>query len=168
MPYVELVKFGGLALVGILWNVGVWYAGANHVQNQWDLDKAQQIIKVDELNKISSEKTEQNRAYATFIQGEYNAKVDDINKLNADLLDAQRLRKKNILCTNRVPPSGNTGSVTESPAVEAQLSEEFERKLISESLRADKLALYADSAHQFISNLCKTGIAKCQKIIDTQ
>lgn len=168
MPYIALIKYGGIVVLIIAWNLSVYHYGGNHVRDQWQAQDAKRILEIEQLNKKVVEKTEQNTAYAEFIQGDWNAKSIEISKLHSDLLDAQRMRKTNRVCTNRVPQVVDTGSPTINTANEAELSAEFEKKLISESLRADQVSAYAESANKFILNLCQTGQVTCQNPGDIQ
>jgi hypothetical protein len=159
----KLLPWLGYALVSvaiIAWNLAVYHKGYEDRDIIAKLEKQADQIHIDEINQKVREETLKNSAYAEFIRGPYNEKVDEINRLNGDLHSALSMPTKRKICTSRMPKTGNTEVAGTD---ETELSKEFREFLESEALRAELEKEKYKLSYDFLMHLCQTGQAVCLK-----
>jgi len=129
-------------------------------------DQAKEANRVLEESKLeAATKTAESNAYATFIQDNYNAKVNEIKSTPVHL--ERNIVRESALCrgsgTDRVPESRNskTGAYG-TTRYEAGFSEEF-RAFIESQIRRDEL-LVADieAKIKVAEQLCKQPNVICE------
>jgi len=167
VPYAALIKrilpYIGYILIAIAvvaWNLSVYKKGYEDRDIIAKLEGQATQIHINELNKKIHEENMKNEAYAEFVQGPYNEKVDEINKLSGNLHRTLSLPAKHKICTSRVPKASDPKNAGTD---ESELSKEFREFLESEALRAELEKEKYKLSYDFLMHLCQTGQAVCQK-----
>jgi gas vesicle protein len=133
------------------------------------IEKDKQILAdktLKELNDKAMLKQEESTRLAQQLESQADDHQNEINQLNSDLINVKRVQHTG-LCSNRstAKPSENysTGQVIEAAADASEISDEFEKFLISDAMRADTVGLYAEEAYSWIQQLCKNQGFICEQ-----
>jgi len=162
IPYIQAAKniVVGLLIVSVVWALD--HNGYVRADQEWQ-------IRYDAEQKEATRKTmEQSAKYYNLSQSIdmiNRSHEDEINALHADNLKLLNsgVRKRKV-CQSPVPKNNGTGVVIEEAINEAELSRDFTEFLISDAYRADTVGLYADTAYNWITALCKTDNVACVDI----
>lgn len=139
------------------------FATSNFISKREILDLKLNIeksnLKASELLQQETKKVIDAEAIARNINEELeNARKQEIETVNAyhDKLASARLfdRGHKTSCTNTMSSSTNTGINKENETSGTELSEEFDRLLKSESLRADNCAVQHNELLKFVKLNC--------------
>jgi hypothetical protein len=139
-----------------------YHIGRTLERNAWVLIEKDKQILADktlmELNNKAMKQQEESTRLAQQLETQANEHESEINQLNSDLVNVKRVQRQ-TLCTDRrtvtTSKDSHTGKIIETASNTATLSDEFEKFLISDSLRADTVGLYADEAYSLIIKLCE-------------
>ena len=159
IPYIQAAKgiVIGLVIVSVI--AALEYDGYLRADHAWQ-------IRYDAEQKEATRKTmEETSKYNNLSQRMdmiNRSHEDEINALHADNLKLLNsgVRKRKV-CQSPVPKNNGTGIVIEEALNEAELSRDFTEFLISDAYRADSVGLYADTAYDWITALCKTDNVAC-------
>jgi hypothetical protein len=155
MQYIYIIIFT-IAFIG-------GFATSNFISKREILDLKLNIeksnLKASELLQQETKKVIDAEAIARNINEELeNARKQEIETVNVyhDKLASARLfdRGHKTSCTNTVSSSTNTGINKENETSGTELSEEFDRFLKSESLRADNCAIQHNELLKFVNINC--------------
>lgn len=162
MEYLQIAKFGGILIIitcifGAGYKVGYNFEHNNVLELQKAIEKSN--LKASELLQQETKKVIDAEAIARNINEELeNARKQEIETVNAyhDKLASARLfdRGHKTSCTNTMSSSTNTGINKENETSGTELSEEFDRLLKSESLRADNCAIQHNELLKFVNINC--------------
>lgn len=159
IPYIQAAKILGVVLL-----IGA-IIGALEYDGYRRADQAWQIRYEAEQKEATRKTMEQSAKYNNLSQRMdmiNRSHEDEINALHADNLKLLNsgVRKRKV-CQSPVPKNNGTGVVIEEAINEAELSRDFTEFLISDAYRADSVGLYADTAYDWITALCKTDNVAC-------
>lgn len=172
--YAALAKW--VLIIGTL--SALIYTVENHGYNRaWDKHKELEQTRMKEVEKVIAiehdkyiAETTKSGAYAEFINGEYNAKVDQIKQLKADIVDfksdVSKLRQRSACGhrENRVSTDNNTRVSVETSADDAtEFSEEFKQFLESQSRRDEYAINWIENAIEATEKLCNQPNVRCEK-----
>jgi len=146
----------------------IYHKGELNERQKWELATQEHAIQVQKALQDATTKTMQetakSNAYASFIESEYNAKV---NQLHATSVKLDGLRT-NKICRGRgssALPDNNHTSVHDETATddEAGFSDEF-RQFIESQIKRDQLnELWIESAVKAANQLCQQPNVICTK-----
>ena len=172
--YAALAKW--VLIIGTL--SAIVYSVENFGYNRaWDKHLSIEKTRLAEVNKIKQQEHDKfiqestkSSAYADFINGEYNAKVDQIKQLKGDILDlnstVSRMRQRSACGHNqdRMSTDNNTSiHVNNSSYDDAGFSEEFKQFLESQAKRDQYAINWIDNAIEVTKKLCNQPNVKCEK-----
>jgi hypothetical protein len=150
------------AVVGVI--VAIDQNGYNRRDKEVQLNEALKIASADEklkqLNRLIEEKNTVLIRLTQHIDRMGDDYEQEIDKLNNDLVVAHNnsVQRKGLCASHHTAKpvtTSSSGSVIEKAADTAQISEEFEKFLISSAWRADEAGIYAELASEWINELCK-------------
>lgn len=163
MPYLTLAKYGVILAAVIAWNVGVYRFGAANERSAWTISTQKKAIeasvKLQEMTTKAMIEELKSAELANKLEVTNHENQLKLNAIRDDLVIAsQRLQRRQVCRggsgSTKVKDS-NPGVIIESSADTTELSEEFEKFLISDAYRADSVGLYAEEAYNWIQQLCK-------------
>lgn len=130
------------------------FTGGAYVGYKYDQSTIEQLQHTIDMANIKAEQSRQTaETYAAQVDKDYEQKLNSIQSdLNTTRIIANRLRvENNKRATIQSHCSDSSTNATTEPS---EFSEQAAKFLSSEARRADQLAIYADSAYQFIKNNC--------------
>ena len=154
--------FLAVAVIGSIWAID--NNGYSRCDNKWKSEeKDKEILATNTLaamNQKVTESNEQSARLAQQMEAMGNKHETELNDLHNDLVNARTHGvQRSTLCTGRSATkstkNSGTGTVIESAADTTALSDEFEEFLVSLTRRADEAGIYAEVAHDWITELCK-------------
>ena len=125
------------------------------------VEKDKQILAdntLKELNAKAMDKQTESTRLAQQLEVQANDHEAEVNQLNSDLINVKRMQRSSLCTEHHTASTGkdsHTGQVIESAVDTAEISNEFKEFLISDSMRADTVGIWADEAYSLIINLCK-------------
>ena len=139
-----------------------YHIGRTLERDSWILaEKNKQILAdetLKELNAKAMEKQTESTRLAQQLEVQANDHQAEVNQLNSDLINVKRMQRPG-LCTERHTAStgkdSHTGQVIESAVDTTEISDEFKKFLISDSMRADTVGIWADEAYSLLTEFCK-------------
>ncbi len=141
-----------------------YHIGRTLERDSWILaEKNKQILAdetLKELNAKAMEKQTESTRLAQQLEVQANDHQAEVNQLNSDLINVKShsVQRPN-LCANRsatnTSKDSHTGSVIESAVDTTEISDEFKKFLISDSMRADTVGIWADEAYSLLTEFCK-------------
>jgi len=161
-PYIQAAKFLGIVLLIGAVIGALEYDGYRRADQAWQ-------IKYDAEQKEATRKTMEETAKYNNLSQRIDminrSHENEINALHADNLKLLNsgVRKRKV-CQSPVPKNNGAGVVIEEAINESELSREFTEFIISDAYRADSVGLYADTAYDWITSLCKTDNVACVDI----
>lgn len=172
MIYTQAIKYGIIIAIVIGWHAIFANFWINHEAKQWQTKiQAQAIEQQIKLQAATKETLNKERELSELAQkieatnNEAQDKIDQLERDNIKLFNSGMRSRK--VCgkssSNRMSEANSSGSIIES-AAEQELSTEFKEFLISDAKRADAVGLYADTAYQWIQDLCKEDQLACPDI----
>ena len=160
--YAALAKW--LAIIAAITAVVVtpYKIGRTLERDSWvSVEKDKQILAdntLRELNDKAMEKQTESTRLSQQLEVQANDHQAEVNQLNSDLINVKRVQRTG-LCSERHTAStskdSHTGQVIESAVDTAEISIEVEEFLISDSMRADTVGIWADEAYSLLTEFCK-------------
>jgi hypothetical protein len=172
--YAALAKWA--LIIGTL--SAIVYSVENFGYNRaWDKHLSIEKTRIEEVNKIKQiehdkfiQESTKSGAYADFINGEYNAKVDQIKQLKSYILDlnsnVSRMRQRSACghSENRVPTNNDTSVHAETTSDDdSGFSNEFKQFLESQAKRDEYAVNWINSTIEATKKLCDQPNVKCEK-----
>lgn len=172
--YAALAKW--VLIIGTL--SAIVYAVEDYGYNRaWDKHLAIEQVRMKEVEKIKQiehdkfiQESTKSSVYASFIDENYNDKVNQIAQLKSDILDfkstVSRMRQRSVCGHNQdgVPTNNNTGLHAETTADDgAGFSQEFKQFLESQARRDEYAVNWINSAIEATKKLCTQPNVKCEK-----
>lgn len=174
MGYAAAIKWAILAIIigsviYIIDDFGYNRAWNKHLKiEEARTEEVNKVIKAE--HDLYTQETAKSSAYADFIQGDYNDKVNQIKSLQGDILglhsDVSRLRQRAVCqrSKNRMPEGGNSSIHADtSTNDDAEFSNEFDEFLKSQAIRDKLNTIWIESAVKAINKLCNQSNVECQK-----
>jgi hypothetical protein len=159
MGYVEAAKaLAFILIVGAIVTALEW-DGYRRADQKWQIRHDKELMEAQKKSKEQEEKSVQLSQQIEMINRNHQDEINQLHDDNLKLLnDGVRKRK---VCTSRVSKVDSSGGTPASATDEAEFSDEFTRFLISDAFRADSVGLYAETAFNWVKQLCNQANVVC-------
>ena len=170
MGYITIAKYAVVVLIFIGYTSFIAVKATSFERGKWELMMSKLTAETNAnlyKNAIEVKKaTEEAVRLAQQIEVMANENKTKVTELHDKLVSASRVRERSVCVNNkdRMPKADSSGDIVNEAAISSELSREFKDFLISESLRADTVGVYAETAYQWIEKLCKTDQLACSDI----